>query len=29
MPASEGLWNQRAPVFERSWEAVLEALVNR
>jgi uncharacterized protein YndB with AHSA1/START domain len=27
--ASEDLWNQRAPVFERSWAAVLEALVNR
>jgi uncharacterized protein YndB with AHSA1/START domain len=22
-PESEALWNQRAPVFERSWEAVL------
>jgi uncharacterized protein YndB with AHSA1/START domain len=28
-PESEDLWNQRAPVFERSWGAVLQALVNR
>ena len=27
-PESEDLWNQRAPVFERSWEAVLAALAN-
>ena len=25
-PESAELWNQRAPVFERSWEAVLDAL---
>jgi uncharacterized protein YndB with AHSA1/START domain len=28
-PESRDLWNQRAPVFERSWEAVLSALSNR
>lgn len=28
-PESEELWQQRAPVFQRSWEAVFEALVNR
>lgn len=27
-PESEDLWNQRAPVFERSWEAVLAALAD-
>ncbi len=26
---SADLWNQRAPVFERSWAAVLAALANR
>jgi uncharacterized protein YndB with AHSA1/START domain len=26
---SATLWNQRAPVFERSWEAVLAALATR
>jgi hypothetical protein len=25
-PESEDLWNQRAPVFERSWDAVLASL---
>jgi uncharacterized protein YndB with AHSA1/START domain len=25
-PESADLWNQRAPVFERSWDAVLQAL---
>jgi len=28
-PESEDLWNARAPIFERSWGAVLTALVNR
>jgi uncharacterized protein YndB with AHSA1/START domain len=28
-PESQDLWNQRAPVFEPSWEAVLSALSNR
>jgi hypothetical protein len=28
-PDSEGLWTQRAPVFEKSWQAVLTALANR
>jgi len=28
-PESEDLWSQRAPVFERSWFAVLDALANR
>jgi len=28
-PESEDLWSQRAPVFERSWQAVLEALATR
>lgn len=27
-PESQELWNQRAPVFDRSWEAVLAALAN-
>ena len=29
MPESEEVWDQRAPAFERSWEAVLDALANR
>ncbi len=28
-PESEGLWNQRAAVFERSWADVLAALADR
>ena len=28
-PESENLWNQRAPVFERCWDAVLAALAKR
>ena len=28
-PESEELWTRRAPVFERSWEAVLAALANQ
>lgn len=28
-PESEDLWNRRASVFERSWDAVLSALANR
>jgi uncharacterized protein YndB with AHSA1/START domain len=28
-PESENLWNQRAPVFEKSGEAVLKALASR
>ncbi|HUE22178.1 MAG TPA: SRPBCC domain-containing protein [Bryobacteraceae bacterium] len=28
-PESEDLWALRAPVFEKSWEAVLTALANR
>jgi uncharacterized protein YndB with AHSA1/START domain len=28
-PESTDLWTQRAPVFERSWDAVLLALANR
>ncbi len=28
-PESGDLWDQRAPAFERSWEAVLAALANR
>ncbi len=28
-PESQDLWDQRAPVFGRSWEAVLGALANR
>ena len=28
-PESEALWNQRAPVFERSWDAVLAALASQ
>jgi uncharacterized protein YndB with AHSA1/START domain len=28
-PESEDLWHLRAPVFQRSWEAVLSALANR
>lgn len=28
-PESEELWNRRAPLFEKSWEAVLAALANR
>lgn len=28
-PESQDLWNQRAPLFERSWEAVLSALSDR
>ena len=28
-PESEDLWNLRAPVFERSWDAVLLALAHR
>lgn len=28
-PESESLWTQRAPVYERSWQAVLQALQNR
>jgi uncharacterized protein YndB with AHSA1/START domain len=26
---SQDLWSQRAPIFEKSWEAVLAALTNR
>ena len=26
LPASEAAWRQRAPVFERSWDAVLAAM---
>ncbi len=29
LPESQELWQQRAPVFQRSWEAVLQALANR
>ena len=28
-PESEELWNQRAPLFEKSWTTVLAALANR
>lgn len=28
-PESQDLWNQRAPLFQRSWEAVFSALANR
>ena len=28
-PESLDLWNQRAPIFVKSWDAVLAALVNR
>ena len=28
-PESAPLWNQRAPVYERSWDAVLAALASR
>ena len=28
-PESEEAWSQRAPVYERAWDAVLEALASR